>query len=59
VALTREDARVRSLQREGSGVAAGEIFREKGLLRPEKWASLINTYLGHPLCLKIVAAMIQ
>ncbi len=59
VALTREDARVRSLQIDGLGVAAGEILREKGLLEPEKWATLINTYLDHPLCLKIVAAMMQ
>jgi len=32
VALTREDARVRSLQLDGLGVAAGEILKEKGLL---------------------------
>ena len=29
VALTREDARVRSLQLDGLGVAAGEILKEK------------------------------
>ncbi|MEG3936426.1 NB-ARC domain-containing protein [Microcoleus sp. T3_B1] len=59
VALTREKARVRSLQLQGLGVAAGGIFQEKGLLEPEKWESLINTYRGNPLWLKIVAALIQ
>ena len=32
VALTREDARVRSLQIDGLGVADGEILQKKGLL---------------------------
>lgn len=59
VALTRENARVRSLELDGLGAAAGEIFREQGLLDEDKWESLINTYRGNPLWLKIVAAMIQ
>ena len=59
MALTREDARVLRLQLEGLGVAAGEILREKDLLEPEKCATIINTYLCHSLCLKIVVAMIQ
>ncbi len=59
VALTREYAPVRTLQLNGLGAAAGDIFREKGLLEPEKWESLIKTYRGNPLWLKIVAAMIQ
>ena len=59
VALNRENARVRTLQLNGLGAAAGEILREKGLLEPEKWETLIDTYRGNPLWLKIVAAMIQ
>lgn len=59
VALNRENARVRTLPLNGLGAAAGEILREKGLLEPEKWQTLINIYRGNPLWLKIVAAMIQ
>ncbi|PSB02670.1 hypothetical protein C7B69_26790 [filamentous cyanobacterium Phorm 46] len=59
VALTRENARVRTLPLDGLGAAAGEIFREKGLLDESQWECLINTYRGNPLWLKIVAAMIQ
>lgn len=59
VALNRENARVRTLRLDGLGTAAGEILREKGLLEPDKWEALINTYRGNPLWLKIVAAMIQ
>ncbi|MEG4799268.1 NB-ARC domain-containing protein [Microcoleus sp. ARI1-B5] len=59
VALNRENARVRTLALNGLGAAAGEILREKGLLEPEKWQTLIDTYRGNPLWLKIVAAMIQ
>jgi hypothetical protein len=59
VTLTREKARVRSLQLDGLGAAAGEILREKDLLDESQWESLINTYRGNPLWLKIVAAMIQ
>ncbi|WP_332959880.1 NB-ARC domain-containing protein [Microcoleus sp. AR_TQ3_B6] len=58
VALNRENPRVRTLPLHGLGTAAGEILREKGLLEPEKWETLINTYRGNPLWLKIVAAMI-
>jgi len=58
VALNRENARVRILPLNGLGAAAGEILRDKSLLEPEKWETLINTYRGNPLWLKIVAAMI-
>jgi hypothetical protein len=58
VALNRENPRVRTLLLHGLGAAAGEILREKGLLEPEKWETLINTYRGNPWWLKIVAAMI-
>jgi hypothetical protein len=59
VALTRENAHVYSLQLDGLGAAARKILREKDLLEPEKGESLIKTYRGNPLWLKIVAAMIQ
>ncbi|WP_333381534.1 MULTISPECIES: NB-ARC domain-containing protein [unclassified Microcoleus] len=59
VTLTREQPCVRSLQLDCLGAVAGEIFREKGLLDEDKWETLINTYRGNPLSLKIVAAMIQ
>ncbi|MFB2974598.1 NB-ARC domain-containing protein [Aerosakkonema sp. BLCC-F183] len=58
-ALRDENAPVRSLHLEGLGVAACEIFRQKGLFEQDKWESLINTYRGNPLWLKIVATMIQ
>jgi NB-ARC domain len=50
---------VRSLQLNGLGAEAGEIFREKGLTEDEKWSELIQQYRGNPLWLKIVATMIQ
>ncbi len=50
---------VRSLQLNGLGAEAGEIFREKGLAEDEKWSELIEQYRGNPLWLKIVATMIQ
>ncbi|MBE9184820.1 ATPase [Microcoleus sp. LEGE 07076] len=59
VALTRENARVRTLLLDGLDAAAGELLREKGLLDEQQWETLINTYRGNPLWLKIVAAMIQ
>jgi hypothetical protein len=59
IVLNRENARVRTFPLHGLGAAAGEILREKGLLEPEKWETLINIYRGNPLWLKIVAAMIQ
>ncbi|WP_293354113.1 MULTISPECIES: NB-ARC domain-containing protein [unclassified Microcoleus] len=59
VALNRENPRIRTLPLNGLGAAAGEILREKGLLEPEKWETLIDIYRGNPLWLKIVAAMIK
>ena len=50
---------VRSLQLNGLGAVAGEILREKGLAKDEKWSELIEQYRGNPLWLKIVATMIQ
>lgn len=58
-ALTGETTPVRTLYLGGLGTAASEILRDKGLLEDENWQTLINTYRGHPLWLKIVATMIQ
>jgi len=58
-ALKGENSPVRSLQLKGIGTAAAEIFRQKGLLNPETWENLINTYRGNPLWLKIVATTIK
>jgi DNA-binding MarR family transcriptional regulator len=59
VASSRENSRCHSLQLGGLGAAASEILREKGLLDEDKWESLIDTYRGNPLWIKIVAAAIQ
>ena len=58
-ALTGETAPVRTLYLGGLGTSASEILKDKGLLEDENWQTLINTYRGHPLWLKIVATMIQ
>jgi DNA-binding MarR family transcriptional regulator len=58
-ALTGETAPVRTLYLGGLGTAASEIFKDKGLLEDENWQTIINTYGGNPLWLKIVATMIQ
>ncbi|MEG4092281.1 NB-ARC domain-containing protein [Microcoleus sp. Pol12B4] len=57
--LKGENSPVLSLQLQGIGTAAAEIFRQKSLLNPETWDNLINTYRGNPLWLKIVATTIQ
>ncbi|MEG3879991.1 NB-ARC domain-containing protein [Microcoleus sp. herbarium7] len=58
-ALEGENRPCKSLQLNGLGAEAGEIFREKGLAEPEKWSELIDLYRGNPLWLNIVATMIQ
>jgi NB-ARC domain len=58
-ALEGENRPCKSLQLDGLGAEAGEIFREKGLGEPEKWSELIDLYRGNPLWLNIVATMIQ
>lgn len=50
---------VRSLQVNDLGIDAREILREKGLSEEEQWTTLIRSYRGNPLALKIVAGMIQ
>jgi len=58
-ALEGENRPCKSLQLNGLGPEAQEIFREKGLGEPEKWLELIDLYRGNPLWLNIVATLIQ
>ena len=58
-ALEGENRPCKSLQLNGLGAEAGEIFREKRLAEEEKWSQLIDLYRGNPLWLNIVATMIQ
>ncbi|WP_293132266.1 NB-ARC domain-containing protein [Microcoleus sp. bin38.metabat.b11b12b14.051] len=39
-------------------MAAREILTERGLVKEKQWDELIESYAGHPLALRIVAAMI-
>ncbi|MEG4493867.1 NB-ARC domain-containing protein [Microcoleus sp. D3_18_C4] len=57
--LESENRPCKTLQLNGLGPEAQEIFREKGLAEPEKWSELIDLYRGNPLWLNIVATMIQ
>ncbi len=45
-----------TLQLNGLGEPAREIFIEKGLAESENWSELIDLYRGNPLWLNIVAA---
>ena len=58
VKLEGDNSPVRSFQLMGLGTAAGEIFKNKALKDEEQWESLISTYRGNPLWLKIVAGAI-
>jgi hypothetical protein len=58
-ALEGKNRPCKSLQVNGLGPEAQEIFREKGLAEPEKWSALIDLYRGNPLWLNIVATFIQ
>ncbi|MEG5062121.1 hypothetical protein QUB33_00540 [Microcoleus sp. B3-A4] len=58
-ALEGENRPCKSLQLNGLGPEAQEIFREKCLAEPEKWSKLIDLYRGNPLWLNIVATLIQ
>ena len=58
-ALEGENRPCKSLQLNGLGPEAQEIFREKGLAELDKWSELIDLYRGNPLWLNIVATMIQ
>ncbi|MEG4456061.1 NB-ARC domain-containing protein [Microcoleus sp. N9_A1] len=58
-AVEGENRPCKSLQLNGLGPEAQEIFREKGLAEPEKWSELIDLYRGNPLWLNIIATLIQ
>lgn len=58
-ALEGENRPCKSLQLNGLGQEAQEIFREKGLAEPEKWSELIDLYSGNPFWLNIIATAIQ
>ncbi len=58
-ALESNPKNCQTLQLNGLGESAREIFIEKGLIESEKWSELIELYKGNPLWLNIVAAAIQ
>lgn len=58
-ALEGENRPCKSLQLNGLGLEAQEIFRDKDLAEPEKWSELIDLYSGNPLWLNIIATAIQ
>ncbi|MEG3903175.1 ATP-binding protein [Microcoleus sp. B4-C5] len=58
-ALEGENRPCKSLQLNGLGPEAQEIFTEKGLAEPDKWSEMIDLYRGNPLWLNIVATLIQ
>ncbi len=58
-ALEGENRPCKSLQLNGLGQEAQEIFREKALAEPDKWSELIDLYRGNPSWLNIIATLIQ
>ncbi|MBD1815410.1 NB-ARC domain-containing protein [Microcoleus vaginatus DQ-U2] len=58
-ALESHQKNCQTLQLNGLGEPAREIFIEKGLLESENWSKLIDIYRGNPLWLNTVAAAIQ
>jgi len=57
--LSKENSPLRTLVLGSLGIAAKEILNSHQLLEDETWETLINTYQGHPLWLKITATLIQ
>lgn len=55
----RASSGVHSLQIQGLGQAATDIFRDKNLKEQERWEELIKVYRGNPFALNVVAVMIQ
>jgi hypothetical protein len=55
----KENNLVRSFVLEGLGLAAKEILRNQNLSNEASWDTLIDTYQGNPLWLKLTATMIQ
>jgi len=58
-ALESHQKTCQTLQLNGLGESAREIFTEKGLAESENWSELIELYQGNPLWLNTVAAAIQ
>ncbi|WP_373538165.1 NB-ARC domain-containing protein [Microcoleus sp.] len=58
-ALENRQKTCQTLQLNGLGESAREIFTEKGLAESEKWSQLIDLYRGNPLWLHTAAAAIQ
>ncbi|WP_293128161.1 ATPase [Microcoleus sp. bin38.metabat.b11b12b14.051] len=58
-ALENCDKNCQTLQLNGLGESARELFTEKGLAESEKWSELIELYNGNPLWLNIVSTIIQ
>ncbi|MEG4519050.1 MULTISPECIES: NB-ARC domain-containing protein [unclassified Microcoleus] len=58
-ALESNPKTCQTLQLNGLGEPAREIFTEKGLAASEKWSDLIDLYRGNPLWLNTIAATIQ
>ncbi|TAE71499.1 MAG: ATPase [Oscillatoriales cyanobacterium] len=58
-ALESQPKSCQTLQLNGLGEAAREIFTEKGLAESENWSELIELYRGNPLWLNTAAAAIQ
>ena len=59
VALESHPKNCQTLQLNGLGEPAREIFIEKDLLESEKWSELIELYQGNPLWLNTAAAAIK
>lgn len=57
--LERRDSFVRSHNLEGLGEAARGLLKAKNLTDENQWSTLIQTYRGSPLFLKVVATTIQ
>ncbi|WP_017714890.1 AAA family ATPase [Kamptonema formosum] len=55
----KENNLVRSFVLEGLGVAGKEILSQQNLSNEASWQTLIDTYQGNPLWLKLTATMIQ
>jgi NB-ARC domain len=58
-ALESHPKNCQTLQLNGLGESARQIFTEKGLAESEKWSELIDLYRGNPLWLNTIAATIQ
>ncbi|MCU0541626.1 MAG: NB-ARC domain-containing protein [Oscillatoriaceae cyanobacterium Prado104] len=59
IAALESSKNCQTLELNGLGESAREIFTEKGLLDSEKWSESIELYRGNPLWLNIVATTIQ